>query len=169
MRITRYPSITEAQFFGCVSAFVDSLTGELNAATAALRRLEDKAKGDAFAYEMTLDTHRYGALIVLDRWSTLAGTFAPHLELTRDREILEQARIRAEIAETVLHSANSLIDAADGYSRELVEACVLAYQSMQTTFRQEAHVAGQFAQLGPMLPGEYREARQIFLEDLAAR
>lgn len=169
MRITRYPSITEAEFFGCVSAFVDSLFGELNAATAALRRLEDKAKGDAFAYEMTLDTHRYGALIVLDRWSTLAGTFAPHLNLSRDREILDDARPRAASAETVLHSANNLIDAADRYSTTLVEACVLAYQSLQTTFRQEAHVTAQFTQLGPMLPGEYREARRIFLEDLAAR
>ena len=34
MRITRYPSISEAQFFGCVSAFVDSLSGELNAETS---------------------------------------------------------------------------------------------------------------------------------------
>lgn len=169
MRITRYPSITEPQFFGCVSAFVDSLSGELNAAAASLRRLEGKTKGDAFAYEMTLDTHRYGALIVLDRWSTLAGTFAPHLDLSRDREILDQARPRAESAETILHSANNLIDAADRYTAALIEACVLAYQSLQNTFRQEAHVAGQFTQLGPMLPGEYQEARRIFLEDLSAR
>lgn len=169
MRITRYPSITESEFFGCVSAFVDSLFGELNAAAAALRRLEGQSKGDAFAYEMTLDTHRYGALIVLDRWATLAGTFAPHLTLSRDREILDLARSRAESAETVLHSANALIDAADRYSATLVEGCVLAYRSLQAAFRQEAQVAGQFSQLGPMLPGEYREARRIFLEDLAAR
>jgi hypothetical protein len=169
LRITRYPSITEPEFFGCVSAFVDSLFGELNAAAAALRRLEGMAKGDAFAYEMTLDAHRYGALIVLDRWSTLAGTFAPHLRLSRDPEILDSARSRAESAETILHSANNLIDSAEGYSTTLVEACVLAYQSLPTTFRQEAHAAGQFAKLGPMLPDEYREARRIFLEDLAAR
>ena len=75
MRITRYPNISEAQFFGCVSAFVDSLSGELNAATMSLRRLAGSRKGSAFAYEMTLDTHRYGALIVLDRWSTLVGAF----------------------------------------------------------------------------------------------
>jgi len=67
LRITRFPSITEPQFFGCVSAFVDSLAGELNSASIALRRLEGQSKGSAFAYEMTLDTHRYGALIVLDR------------------------------------------------------------------------------------------------------
>ena len=72
MRILRYPSITEQQFTGCVTAFVDTLSGELNAATIALRRLEGRAKGSAFAYEMTLDTHRYGALIVLDRWGSLS-------------------------------------------------------------------------------------------------
>ena len=73
LRITRYPNISEPQFFGCVSAFVDSLSGELNAATMSLRRLAGSRKGSAFAYEMTLDTHRYGALIVLDRWSTLVA------------------------------------------------------------------------------------------------
>ena len=61
MHITRYPSLSQQQFLGCVAAFVDALTGELNAATLALRRLEGKSKGAAFAYEMTLDTHRYGA------------------------------------------------------------------------------------------------------------
>jgi hypothetical protein len=141
----------------------------LNAAAAALRRLDGKAKGDAFAYEMTLDAHRYGALIVLDRWATLAGTFGPHLNLSRDREILESARSRVQSAETVLHTANHLIDASDRYGSDVVEACVLAFQSLQTTFRQESQAAEQFARLGPMLPDDYREARRIFLEDLAAR
>lgn len=169
MRITRYPSITEPQFFGCVSAFVDSLFGELNAAAAALRRLESRTKGEAFAYEMELDAHRYGALIVLDRWATLAGAFAPHLELSRDREILEQAPRRAAGAEGVLRSANELLDAADRYTPETVEGCLLAFQSLQVTFRQEARAAEHFAKLGPMLPDDYKEARRIFLEDLAAR
>ena len=169
MRITRYPSITEQQFFGCVSAFVDSLLGELNAAAGDLRRLDGKGKGDAFAYEMTLDTHRYGALIVLDRWATLAGTFGPHLSLSRDGEILHEARRRVESAETILHSANSLIDGSDRYSADVVEACALAFQSLQTTFRQELDAATQFAKLGPMLPDDYKAARRIFLEDLAAR
>lgn len=169
MRITRYPSITEQQFFGCTSAFVDSLTGELNAAAGALRRLEGKGKGDAFAYEMTLDTHRYGALIVLDRWATLAGTFAPHLELSRDIEIPAEARARVESAESLLTMANNLVDRSDVYSTDVVEACVLAFQSMQTIFQQEWNAAEQFARLGPMLSEEYREARRIFLEDLAAR
>jgi hypothetical protein len=169
VRITRYPSITEQQFFGCSSAFVDSLLGELNAAAAALRRLEGKAKGDAFAYEMTLDTHRYGALIVLDRWATLVGTFAPHLTLTRDSEILSAGRQRAATAETILSTGNTLIDASDRYSAAIVEACVLAFQSMNVTFQQELRAAEQFAKLGPMLSQDYKEARQIFLQDLAAR
>lgn len=169
MRITRYPSITEQQFFGCVSAFVDSLLGELNAAASALRRLEGKGKGDAFAYEMTLDTHRYGALIVLDRWSTLAGTFAPHLELSRDREILEDARPRTETAEKIMAATNAVIDGSERYSPDIVEASILAFQSLQGTFRQEGAAAEQFARLGPMQSDDYKEARRIFLEDLAAR
>ena len=169
MRITRYPSITEPQFFGCASAFVDSLLGELNAAASALRRLEGKGKGDAFAYEMSLDTHRYGALIVLDRWATLVGTFAPHLALSRDIEILSDARQRVQSAESILSTANNLIDGSERYTSEVVEACVLAFQTLQTTFQQELRSAGQSAQLGPMLSDDYKEARRIFLEDLAAR
>ena len=169
MRITRYPSLNEQQLFGCVSAFVDALQGELNAATSALRRLEGKAKGGAFAFEMTLDTHRYGALIVLDRWSTLARAFGPHLRLSHDGEILDEATSRAESAEKILNTANHLIDAAGGYTPEVVEACTLAYRSLSTTFRQEMTVAEQMAKLGPMLSDDYKEARRIFLEDLAAR
>ena len=149
MRIIRYPSITEPQFFGCVSALVDSLFGELNAAAAALRRLSGTSKGGAFAYEMTLDTHRYGALIVLDRWSTLAGAFGPHLRLSRRPAILA--------------------DAAEEYASTMVEAAILAFQALQVTFGQEARAAEAFAKLGPMLPEEYKDARRIFLEDLAAR
>src|SRR5277367_7196084 len=94
LRITRYPSISTEQFLGCVAAFVDSLSGELNAAASALRRLEGRSKGAAFAYEMTLDTHRYGALIVLDRWSTLVHAFGPHMSLSRRPAIIEDGRRR---------------------------------------------------------------------------
>ena len=169
MRITRFPSISESQFFGCVAAFVDSLTGELNAATAALRRLEGRPKGAAFAFEMTLDTHRYGALIVLDRWSALIGAFGPHLELSRRQDIVTDGAARAAAGEQILGQANQLIDAAEHYSAELVEACALAFQTLGTTFREERAEAEQSAKLGPMLPEDYREARRIFLEDLAAR
>ncbi|HEY2017254.1 MAG TPA: hypothetical protein VGH38_27300 [Bryobacteraceae bacterium] len=169
MRITRFPSISEPQFFGCVSAFVDSLAGELNAATMALRRLEGQSKGSAFAYEMTLDTHRYGALILLDRWSTLVGAFGPHLQLSRRPGIIESGPARVTAAENIMGGVNQLIDAADRYSGEIVEACVMAFQTLNTTFAEERAETEQSAKLGPMLPEEYREARQIFLHDLAAR
>jgi hypothetical protein len=169
LRISRFPSLTEAQFFGCTSAFVDSLSGELNAASIALRRLEGKSKGSAFAYEMTFDTHRYGALIVIDRWSALVSAFGPHLELSRRRGIISGAPERIRTADTILGYANLLVDAADAYSRAIVEACALAFQSLNTTFAEERAEADQSAKLGPMLPEDYTAARRIFLEDLAAR
>jgi hypothetical protein len=169
LRITRYPSLTEPQFFGCVSAFVDSLTGELNSASISLRRLEGRPKGAAFAYEMTLDTHRYGALIVLDRWSTLVHAFGPHLNLSRRQAILDDGPRRIGTAEDILGRVNTLIDSSERYAAELVEACALAFQSLNTTFAEERAEAEQSAKLGPMLPEDYRDARRIFLEDLAVR
>jgi hypothetical protein len=169
LRITRYPALSEPQFFGCTAAFVDSLFGELNASASALRRLEGQSKGAAFAYEMTLDTHRYGALIVLDRWSTLVNAFGPHLLLSRRQTIVENGLSRVQTAEKILGSANTLLDAASWYSPAVVEACVAAFQSMHTTFAEERDEADQSAKLGPMLPEDYTSARRIFLEDLAAR
>lgn len=169
MRITRYPSLSEAQFSGCVAAFADSLTGELNAAAAALRRLEGQRKGRAFAYEMTLDRHRYGALIVLDRWRTLTLAFGAHLELSRRPEMSRAAADRVRAAEEILVRANAVLDASETYAPETVEACLLAWQSASAVFAEESEEAAQWAALGPMLSEDYREARRIFLEDLAAR
>jgi hypothetical protein len=169
VRITRYTSLTEPQFFGCVAAFVDSLSGELNAAAIALRRLEGRSKGSAFAHEMTLDTHRYGALIVLDRWTTLTGAFGPYLQLSQHPEILEAAAERVRAAEGILEKVNRVIDEAERYSGDVVEGCVLGWQSLQMTFQEERATAEQFAKLGPMLGEDYTSARRIFLEDLAAR
>ena len=169
MRIIRFPSLTEPQFFACVSAFVDSLEGELNTAAMALRRLDGLGKGGAFIHEMTLDTHRYGAMIVLDRWDTFTGTFGPHLKLSKRQLIIDLAKQRIHGAEEILERTNRVIDAAEQYSRELVEACMLAFQSVKATFEEEMDSAAESAKLGPMLPEEYREARQIFLQDLAAR
>ena len=169
VRITRFPSITDPQFFGCIAAFVDSLTGELNAASASLRRLEGQSKGSAFAYEMTLDQHRYGALIVIDRWSTVVRVFGPHLALSRHQAVVTETAERASAAENILNRANQLIDAADRYTSETVEACLLAFRSLDTTFAEERAAADQYAKLGPMLPEDYKESRQTFLEDLAAR
>jgi hypothetical protein len=169
VRITRYPNLTAPQFYGCVAAFVDGLTGELNAASAALRRLEGSRKGAAFAYEMALDQHRYGALIVLDRWSTVVTAFGPHLELSRHPEIISAAAGRIGAAQQVLERANQLLDAGDDYSPAIVEACLMAWQSLAITFAEENREVTESAKLGPMLPEEYREARRIFSEDLAAR
>jgi hypothetical protein len=169
VRITHYPNLTAPQFYGCVAAFVDALTGELNAASAALRRLQDSRKGAAFAYEMSLDQHRYGALIVLDRWSTLVAAFGPHLDLPRHPDIVTAAPARIAAAQQILDRANHLLDAADSYSPGIVEACVLAWQSLSVTFSQEHREVSDSSKLGPMLPEEYRESRRIFSEDLAAR
>lgn len=169
VQITRYASLSEPQFMGCVSAFADSITGELNSAAMYLRKLDGRAKGAAFAFEMSLDRHRYGALTVLDRWGALVAAFGPHLALSRYPDIVTEAPLRVRTAETTLESANRLIDAADVYSSDVVEACVLVFQSLATTFAEEHQAAGQSAQLGPMLPDEFKQARGIFLQDLAAR
>jgi hypothetical protein len=148
---------------------VDSLSGELNAASLALRQLEGRSKGSAFAYEMKLDTHRYGALIVIDRWSTLAAAFAAHLQLPKRQTMLAEAGSRARAAEQLLGRVNQVIDASGAYSTEIVEAALFAFQSAAGVFEEERTDAEESAKLGPMLPADYREARGIFLEDLAAR
>ena len=148
---------------------MDTLTGELNSATIALRRLEGRAKGSAFAYEMTLDTHRYGALIVLDRWGTLLRAFGPHLMLASRQTVITEGAARVQSAEEILMRANQLVDAGDRYGSEVVEACVLAFQSLDAIFKEERIMAAQAGSLGPMLSDEHKEARRIFLEDLAAR
>lgn len=169
MQITRYASLSEPQFLGCTSAFADALAGELNSAAMYLRKLEDQPKGAAFAYEMSLDRHRYGALTVLDRWGALVAAFGPHLTLSRYQGIVDEAPERVRAAEAILGRANELMDTADRYSGAVVEACILAFQALSTTFAEERRAADQSAKLGPMLPEEFKEARGIFQRDLAAR
>ena len=169
MKISRFPSLTEPQFRGCVSAFVDSLFGELNATALYLSKLEGQAKGAAFAYEMSLDRHRYGALIVLDRWATLVHDFSPHLKLTHFQGVLDEAPARVQTAENLLGRVNQILDSTSHYGSEIVHACILALQSVNTIFEEERQAAEQSAKLGPLLPEDYRQAKQIFLEDLAAR
>ena len=79
------------------------------------------------------------------------------------------AAARVAAAEEILGRANQLLDAGESYDEERVEACLMAFQSLNTTFREERDSADQAAKLGPMLPEDYKEARRIFLEDLAAR
>jgi hypothetical protein len=169
VQITRFLSLSEAQFHGCVSAFVDSLFGELNSAAMYLKKLEGQSKGVAFAYEMALDSHRYGALVVLDRWANLAHTYGPHLALVKHGGIVEEAAARVQTAENILGRTNDVIDATGIYSGEVVTACLLAWQGLAGTFAQERGAAAEMAKLGPMLPEDFRSARRIFLEDLAAR
>ena len=45
----------------------------------------------------------------------------------------------------------------------------MAWQSVSGIFAEERAEADRSAKLGPMLPDDYKEARQIFLQDLAAR
>jgi hypothetical protein len=165
LQITRYTSLSPQQFLGCVAAFADALTGELNAAASALRRLEGSAKGSAFAYEMTFDTHRYGALIVLDRWLSLSAAFGAHLQ----SPITNAAPERVAGAERILTIANQLIDAADRYSSAMVEAALMAFQTVSATFQEERKSAEETAKLGPMLSEDYVSARRSFGQDLAAR
>ena len=169
MQITRHANLTEPQFLGCVSAFVDALSGELNAAAMYLRKVEGRPKGAAFAYEMALDRHRYGALTVLDRWAALVRAFGAHLKISRYQAIIDEAPARARTAEEILVRANEVIDAAGEYSSDIVAACVLAFQSLNATFAEERGAAEQSALLGPMLPEEFKLARGVFLQDLAAR
>src|SRR4051794_27940817 len=158
LRITRYPNLSEPQFFGCVAAFVDSLSGELNAATLALRRLQGQGKGRAFAYEMNLDQHRYGALIVIDRWNTVARSFGPHMTLSRRPAMFTEAASRVRTAEEILTRANAMLDAAGTYDEALVEAALMGFQSVDAIFREERAEAEEASKLGPMLSDDYREA-----------
>jgi len=105
----------------------------------------------------------------VDRWSTLTGAFGPHLKLSRRPEILAAASERVRSAEEILGRANMLLDAASSYSEAVVQACLMAYQAVEGVFAQERAEAEQSGKLGPMLPEDYRDARRIFLEDLAAR
>ena len=76
---------------------------------------------------------------------------------------------RVRTGEEILTRSNALIDGAGSYSPAVVEACLFAFQSLSVTFEEERAETEQSAKLGPMLPEEYRDARRIFLEDLAVR
>jgi len=123
----------------------------------------------AFAYEMSLDRHRYGALAVLGGSGAFVAAFGPRLALSRYSAIVAEAPAQVRSAEAILERANHLVDAAGVYSSDVMEACVLAFQSLAATFAEEREAASQSAQLGPVQPEEYKQARGIFLQDLAVR
>ena len=114
---------------------------------------------------MTLDTHRYGVLIVLDRWLSFSAAFGAHLQ----HPMTNAAPERVAGAERILTMANQMIDAADRYGSAIVEATLIAFQTVSGTFGEERQSAEENAKLGPMLSDDYVSARRIFGEDLAAR
>ncbi len=169
MRISRFPSLTESEFRGCNSAFVDALFGELGSTSLFLAKLDGQPKGSAFAFEMELDRHRYGAMLVLERWADLVDAFGDHLQLSRHKEVIEEAPARVQTAENLLGRMNRLIDESTHYTPELAAACGMALDSLRTTFRQERAAAQEDAELGPLLPEQHRQARRVFLADLGER
>jgi len=170
LQILRFLSLNEPQFLGCLSAFLETLEGEFQSATSYLQRLVDRPKGSSFGFEMQLDKHRYGAMITLDRWSTFAAAFAPSAVLKDDlQEMLTGAAARVKTSSDLLDRTNHMIDASDTYSGAVIEACGLAFRTVQLTFQQEQKAATQARSLGPMLPEDYQHYRSVFLGDLAIR
>lgn len=169
MQITRYMSLNEVQFLGCVSAFIDSLNGELNAALMFLRKLEHQGKGSAFAFEMQFDKHRYGAMMVLDRWADFARAFRGNVELGMHQSLFDGVQARVESAGNLLTRVNEVIDASESYGSAVVEACQVTYQTVLQAFSEERIASEKAMSLGPLLPEEFKEFRRVFLADLAAR
>lgn len=165
--------MSEPEYAGCVSAFVDALAGEINTASNFLKRLEGGGKGMAFAYEISLDRGRYGALLVLNRWRNLHLAFGPHLgPILTDpvlKEVAGEVERRVTAGETILARANDLIDAAESYHPEAVAAVLLAFEQVKRIFRDEIQLSERTAQLGPLVPEEQKNARAAFLTDLARR
>jgi len=169
LQIIRFLSLNENQFLGCLSAFIDTLSGELNSALAYLRRMENRRKGAAFAFEMQLDKHRYGAMIVLERWTDFTRAFAGHVQFGRHQSLFDQAQQRVTQSQRILDQSNQLIDNADTYASEIIEACAMAYRTIEFTFQEERKAADQTVALGPLLPEEFKEYRRVFLTDLSER
>lgn len=169
MQITRYTSLNEAQFLGCASAFVDSLSGALNGAVMYLHKLHGQRKGAAFAFEIQLDRGRYGAMMILDRWAEFVRAFAPYAEFPQHREILDETPRRVQQAGGLLEKMNQFLDAASDYSETVVAACESGFQTVELTFQQERQAVERALSLGPMLPEDFKEYRRVFLGDLAAR
>ncbi len=169
MQILRFPSMSEAEYFGCVSAFVDSLWAALDGVAQSLGKLQGRAKGAAFLFEMQLDQHRYGALMILDRWERFVEGFGPHVELTRHREATAGTPASVEAARGLITKLNAIIDSAERYTPELAAAADMTSQAVRSAFSAAHLAADQMEKLGPMLSDEFQASKRIFRADLAAR
>ena len=169
MQILRYLSLNEPQFLGCTSAFIETLNGSLNAAVMYLRKLERQRKGSAFAFEMQMDQARYGALIILDRWAEFVAAFAPHAEIPRYRQILDETPSRVKSAGELIERTNAFLDAGEWYTAQAVAACESGFQTVELIFSQEREAATQAQALGPMLSDDFKDYRRVFLGDLSSR
>lgn len=169
MQIQRFLSLNEAQLLGCASAFVDALDSEMRSALSYLQRLEDTMKGRAFGFEMQLDKHRYGALIVLERWAEFAASYAGTATVGGYQAMLTDARTRVNGAVKLLETVNRTIDAAEVYSGDIVEACGMAFHAVETTFQEEREAVQRVQALEAAIPEDYRHYRSVFAGDLAVR
>lgn len=131
--------------------------------------MENRRKGSAFAFEMQMDKHRYGAMIVLERWADFTKAFAGHVELGTHQQLFDQAEERVRQSQRILEQSNQLVDSEDTYRSEVVEACAMSYRTIEFTFQEERKAADQAASLGPMLAEDFKEYRRVFLTDLSER
>jgi hypothetical protein len=169
LQIRRFLSLNEPQFLGCTSAFLDALDSEMQSAQAYLQRLVNQSKGRAFGFEMQLDKHRYGSLIVLERWAEFGSAFASTGMLGELQPLLEQARARATSAAGLIEKMNAMVDAADFYSPELIEACGMTFHAVGNIFRDEREAVQRLHALGAEPPEDFRHYRSVFTGDLAVR
>lgn len=169
MQIQRFLSLNELQLLGCASAFLDALDSEMQSALSYLRRLEDTMKGRAFGFEMQMDKHRYGALIVLERWAEFASAFAGTATVGGYQPMLTDARARVTGAVKLLETVNRTIDAAEVYSGDIVEACAMAFHAVEMTFKEEREAVQRVQVLEAAIPEDYRHYRSVFAGDLAVR
>lgn len=148
---------------------MDALDSEMRSALSYLQRLEDTMKGRAFGFEMQLDKHRYGALIVLERWAEFAASYAGTATVGGYQAMLTDARTRVNGAVKLLETVNRTIDAAEVYSGDIVEACGMAFHAVETTFQEEREAVQRVQALEAAIPEDYRHYRSVFAGDLAVR
>ncbi len=168
MQMLRFPEIAEAEFSGCLTAFVDALWAALEGVTLSLDRLRDRSKGSAFLFEMQMDQHRYGVLLVLERWTRLVDRFGAAAPAAAE-DAVAHAAARSATAAGLMEKLNHLIDGSERYSAEIAAAAAMTFGAIRSEFAAEHLLADRNEKLGPMLPEEYQRAKAVFRSDLLAR